>query len=296
MAYLPVLLGAFTAFCWGTSDYLSRSSSQKVGHYRTTVYMHVVSTATLVLLLPLLLRPDFGISFELALTLVALSVVNFFAFIFLYRGLHYGVVSVVAPIAYSYPIITTIFAVIFLGVMLSGVRTLALAAVILGVILLSTRFSELGRYLRGGGLVKVMPGVDSAVVSAVSFGSVYVALGFVTPLVGYVLPVLFLRGLGGIFGFTFAPLLKQDVRPRRDVMTRTMLVMGILETFGLLSFNLGISFGGATLPVVTALSGMGGAFATTYAMAFLRERLEPNQLVGILLSIAGVFALLYFTS
>src|SRR2546428_4977750 len=179
MAYLPVLLGALTAFCWGTSDYLSRSSSQKAGHYRTTVYMHVVSTATLLLLLPLL-RPDFSISLELALTLVSLSVLNFFAFIFLYRGLHHGVVSVVAPIAYSYPIITTIFAVIFLGVMLSGVRTLALAAVILGVILLSTRFSELGRYLRGGGLVKVMPGVDSAVVAGVSFWGVFVALGLVT--------------------------------------------------------------------------------------------------------------------
>jgi drug/metabolite transporter (DMT)-like permease len=295
MAYLPVLLGALTAFCWGTSDYLSRSSSQKAGHYRTTVYMHVFSTATLFLLLPIL-RPDFGIPFELLLTLIAVSAVNFFAFIFLYRGFHHGVVSVVAPIAYSYPIVTTIFAVIFLGVMLSGLRTLAIGAVILGVILLSTRFSELNRYLRGGGLVKVMPGVDSAVVAAVSFGSVYVVIGFVTPLVGYVLPVLFLRGLGAIFGFALAPLLKQDVRPGRDVLTWTIFVMGILETVGLLSFNLGISFGSGTLPVVTALSGMGGAFATTYAMAFLRERLEPNQLAGILLSIAGVLALLYLTS
>src|SRR5256712_12452899 len=189
MAYLPVLLGALTAFCWGTSDYLSRSSSEKVGHYRTTVYMHVFSTATLILLLPLL-RPDFGVSFELVLALVAVSIVNFFAFIFLYRGFHRGVVSVVAPIAYSYPIITTIFAVIFLGVMLSGLRTLALAAVILGVLLLSTPFSELGRYLPGESVVNVMPGVDSAVVAAGFFRGVYVGVGFVSPLVRYVLPVL----------------------------------------------------------------------------------------------------------
>src|SRR3989442_5496422 len=182
MAYLPVLLGALTAFCWGTSDYLSRSSSEEVGHYRTTVYMHVFSTATLILLLPLL-RPDFGVSFELVLTLVAVSIVNFIAFIFLYRGFHHGVVSVVAPIAYSYPIITTIFAVIFLGVMHSGLRTLALSAVILGVLLLSTRFSELGRYLRGQGLVKVMPGVDSAVGAAVSFRDVLVLLRFVAAFV-----------------------------------------------------------------------------------------------------------------
>src|SRR5256712_11550778 len=170
MAYLPVLLGALAAFSWGTSDYLSRSSSQKVGHFRTTVSMHLVSTATLVLLLPLL-RPDFAISFEQILILVALSVVNFFAFIFLYRGFHHGVVSVVAPIAYSYPIITTILAVIFLGVMLSGLRTLALSAVILGVVLPSSRLSELSRYVRGGGLVKGMARVGSAGCVRGSFGA-----------------------------------------------------------------------------------------------------------------------------
>src|SRR5437867_11559662 len=100
--------------------------------------MHVFSTATLVLLLPLL-RPDFGISFELVLTLAAVRFVNFFAFIFLYRGFHRGVVSVVSPIAYSYPIIPTISAVVFFGLILSALRTLALAAVTYGVLIISTR-------------------------------------------------------------------------------------------------------------------------------------------------------------
>ncbi len=295
MAYLPVLLGALTAFCWGTSDYLSRSSSTKVGHYRTTVYMHVVSITILILLLPLL-TPNFGVSLDLLLILVALSALNFFAFIFLYRGFHVGVVSVVAPIAYSYPIVTTVFAVVVLGAVLTEFRTLALVGVILGVILLSTKFSELKKYLRGGGLAKVTPGVDSALLAAISFGSVYVGLGFVTPLVGYALPVLFLRGLGALFGFAFAPLLKQDVRLKRDSFNRVIFSMGLLETIGLLSFNFGVTFGSSALPVVAALSGMGGAFATAYAMTFLREKLELNQLAGILLSVAGVFALLYLNT
>lgn len=295
MAYLPVLLGALTAFCWGTSDYLSRSSSNKVGHYRTTVYMHVVSITFLILLLPLL-APNFKVSLELFLVLVGLSALNFFAFIFLYRGFHLGVVSVVAPIAYSYPIVTTVFAVVVLGAMLTEFRTFALVGVIFGVILVSTKFSELKKYFRGGGLVKVTPGVDSAILSAISFGSVYVGLGFVTPLVGYALPVLFLRGLGTLFGFAFAPLLKQDVRLRRDSITKVIFSMGLLETVGLLSFNLGVSFGSSTLPVVAALSGMGGAFATSYAIVLLREKLELNQFAGIFLSVAGVFALLYLNT
>jgi len=295
MVYLPVLLGALTAFCWGTSDYLSRSSSSKVGHYRTTVYMHVVSISFLILLLPLL-APNFNISLGFVLILTVLSILNFFAFIFLYRGFHLGAVSVVAPIAYSYPIVTTVFAVVVLGAILTQIRALALAGVILGVILVSTKFSELKKYARGVGLVKVTPGVDSAILAAISFGSVYVGLGFVTPLVGYVLPVLFLRGLGAVLGFAFAPLLKQEVRPGRDSITRVIFTMGLLETVGLLSFNLGVAFGSSALPVVAALSGMGGAFATAYAIVLLREKLESNQVAGILLSLAGVFALLYLST
>lgn len=295
MAYLPILLGALTAFCWGTSDYLSRRSSQKVGSYRTTVYMHLVSIVILVILLPVL-RPTLSATPALVLILVGASVVNFFAFIFLYRGFHHGIVSVVAPIAYSYPAITTVLAVILLGAVLTGTKILALTGIMVGAILVSTRFTELRSYIQGKGLLKPPPGVGSAVLSASSFGAVYVGLGFVTPFVGYVLPVLYLRGLGGLFGFLFAPALKQSVRPNRRSITPAIAVMGVLETAGLLSFNLGVSFGSSSLPVVAALSAMGGAFATGYAMIFLRERLELNQLGGIILSLIGVFSLLYLTS
>jgi multidrug transporter EmrE-like cation transporter len=34
---------------------------------------------------------------------------------------------------------------------------------------------------------------------------------------------------------------------------------------------------------------MGGAVATTCAIAFFKERPEANQIVGIVLSLAGVF-------
>lgn len=257
--------------------------------------MHLVSIATLLALLPLL-RPSFAIQPSIILILVVVSLVNFFAFIFLYQSFHRGVVSVVAPIAYSYPAITTVFAILILGTILTETRAIALVAIMSGVILVSTRFTELRGYLQGKGLLKLTPGVGSAIISATSFGMVYVGLGFVTPLVGFLVPVLFLRSLGGLFGFLFAPILKEHVRPNRHSISLVLIVMGVLESAGLLSFNLGISLGSEFLPVVAALSGMGGAFAAAYAIAFLRERLELNQLAGMLLSIAGVFALLYLAA
>ncbi len=94
-------------------------------------------------------------------------------------------------------------------------------------------------------------------------------------------------------GFLAAPALREDVRPTRSSFSRVILAMGALEAVGFLAFNYGITLGVDSIPVVAALSGMGGAIAASYALALLRERLERNQVIGIALSIIGVFVLLY---
>jgi len=291
MAYAPVLLGLTTALCWGTSDYLSRRQSEKVGHYNTVVYMHLTTLLMLLLLLPFL-TPTVSLVPAAVLILVVVGVLNFFAFIYLYRAFHRGIVSVVAPIAYTYPAVTTVLSVLLLGVFLPPVRGIALASIIVGVVLLSTRFSDL-RGRRDRALPNMTTGVGAAVAASFLFGLAYVGVGYVTPMVGYVVPVVFLRGIGTIAGFLVAPVLHETVRPSRESFSKVVMAMGVLEAIGFLSFNYGLSLGVQTLPVVAALSGMGGAVASSYALFFLRERLEANQIIGLGLSIIGVFVLLY---
>ena len=132
-----------------------------------------------------------------------------------------------------------------------------------------------------------------AVGASLCFGMVYIGLGYAAPSVSFVLPVMFLRIIAISAGLLLAPVLKQEVRPTRLVFSKTMIAMGVLEAIGFLAFTYGISAAGSALPIVTALSGMGGAVAASYGLAFLKERLEPNQMLGVLLSLAGVFALLY---
>lgn len=281
-----------TALCWGTSDYLSRSQSEKVGHYQTVVYMQVMNVIILLLLFPIL-NPSLFVTPAAALVLTVSGAINFFGFVYLYRAFHKGVVSVVAPVAYTYPAVTTVFSVLLLGAVLAPLRIASITSIMVGVVLVSTRFSELRSYRRGRGLPNITAGVGSAVTSSFFFGVVYVGVGYATPVVGYVLPVLFLRGVGALVGFLAAPVLREKVRPSRDSFSRTIFVMGVLETFGFLAFNYGLSLGVDSLPVVAALSGMGGAVAAAYALVLLKERLEKNQLLGMALSIAGVFVLLY---
>jgi len=293
MVYVPVVAGLSAALCWGTADYLSRYQSAKVGYYRTVVYSHLTTLIFLMALIPFV---DPSVSFPLqpTLALVAAGALNFIAFIFLYRAFHTGVVSIVAPVAYTYPAVTTLLSIAFLGAVLTSVQTYAIAGIIAGVLLVSTRLTELRRFVGGSGAPNLAAGLGSAVGSSIFFGSVYLGVGYAAPLVVLVLPALVLRVVGVSLGLALSPALKQDVRPSRLAFSRVVVAMGALEAAGFLSFTYGISGGSSSLPIVAALSGMGGAVATTYAFTLLKERLEWNQVLGVLLSLLGVFTLLYF--
>ena len=292
MAHLAVLFGLTAAFCWGSADYLSRRQSERVGSYKTVLYAHIMTLVFVAVLIPVL-SPTFEVGTVVALVLTAAGLVNFLAFIFLYRAFHRGSVSIVAPIAYTYPAVTTILSILVLGTVIATSSVIAIGWIIAGVVLLSTRMSELRAALSGNRAPNVITGVGSAVGSSVFFGIVYVGLGYSIPLVGYVLPVVFLRGVAVVAGFLLAPLLKQEVRPSRAALSNTIIVMGVLEAVGFLAFSYGVSQGGSSLPVVAAVSGMGGAVAAAYGLFFLRERLELNQILGVVLALTGVFTLLY---
>ena len=292
MAYVSIAMGLAAAFCWGTADYMSRSQSERVGSYRTLIYSHMVTLIAVLVLIPII-SPNLAFPVYPVLALIGAGVINFAAFVFLYRAFHRGVVSVVAPVVYTYPAVTAVLAVVILGASLSIFQVVALAGIIAGVILLSMRFSELYAYLRGTGAPGLTKGVGLAVGASLCFGMVYIGIGYAAPSVSVVLPVMLLRIIAISAGFLMAPVLRQKAMPNRLVFSKTMIAMGVLEAFGFLAFTYGIEAAGSTLPVVTALSGMGGAVATSYGLAFLKERLEPNQMLGVLLSLAGVFALLY---
>ncbi|MGP8124858.1 MAG: EamA family transporter [Nitrososphaerales archaeon] len=292
MASLSVLFGLTAALCWGSADYLSRRQSERVGSYKTVLYAHVMTLVVVAALLPVL-HPSFEVGPVVALVLTATGLVNFFAFILLYRAFHKGVVSVVALVAYTFPAVTTVLSIAVLGVALAATSIIAIAWIIVGVVLVSTKLSALRATLSGKGAPNVTAGVGSAVGSSVFFGVAYVGLGYSIPLVGYVLPVVFLRGVATVAGFLLAPLLKQEVRPSRSALSNTIIVMGVLEAIGFLAFSYGVSQGGSSLPVVAAVSGMGGAVAAAYGLVFLRERLELNQILGVVLALTGVFTLLY---
>lgn len=293
---IPILLGVFLAFCFGTSDYLSKSVIEQVGPYRTAVYTLTVS-GICVLAPALILKSTFDVSPFLVLALATISISTFSAFVFMYRAYGGGVLSLVSPLVNSYPAFSVGVSLLLLGVVLPPGAVVALAVVIVGICLVSTRFSDLRNRLSSRSS-KLTPGVGSALTAALFFAIAWTSMGFANEYLGYLLPAIFVRSVAAVMGFAAAPILGQRVNLVRGKLLPRVLVMGVLEAAGIVSFSLGVSFSTTTgaVPILTTFTGVGVAFTVVYAIVLLKEKLEMNHVIGIALLISGIAVLLYLTS
>jgi drug/metabolite transporter (DMT)-like permease len=287
MSFIPIILGLVMALCLSSSDLLSRGSSRVRGPYATATNQLLVGAIILAVFWAAV-SPGVSLApFPVAL-MVSAAMMNFASVALLYKGLHKGVVSVVAPIVYSYPSVTLVFSVFLLGVRITILEAAALAGIIGGVILASARFSELRTK-------PTVSGVYPAVFAAFLGGLSYLALGASVPMVGPVLPVFFLRAFGALTGFVIAPVAGQKIRVTRDTFSPRIIAIASLAAAAFLAYGAAVNLDPNSLPIVAAVGGIGGAFEAAYAVIFIRERLELNQVAGILLLVACVSVLLYLS-
>src|SRR5438477_979785 len=237
MVSVAVLLGLVIAFCFGTSDFLSKGLTGKVGFYRTTVYTLAVSGAFAIgpaLLLGIPRQPSYSDGALLAL----IAVSTFVAFLFMYRGYQKGHLSIVSPTVNSFPIFSVLIAVFVLKVSLSLDVLVALAGVILGILLVSTNVSSLGAS-KGRGLT---PGVPEAVLAAFFFAVTFTSLVYADVTVGYLFPVVAARLGAASVGALAGIALKQNLRPFGGEPFLRLLVMSALEAGGILAFTLALFY------------------------------------------------------
>jgi len=293
VAVTPILLGLCFAFCFGTSDYLSKDVIGRAGAYRTTVY--VLGFSALGGLLPgLVLKSNAELTPILVLVMGFISATIFLGALCIYRAYRAGALSLTAPVANAFPAVSVIASVLILGAVLSAGSAAALILVIVGAVLISTSVSGIRNQARSG---KFTPGVKYAILAAFFLGLGFPAFAFATEKLGYLLPMIAFRGGSSLIGFAAAPLLKQSVRPLTGKPLGRILVMSFLEVIGIAAFSLAliVSPSPGSIPILSTLGGMGVVFTVAFGVIFLKERLEINQLIGLALLMVGVLTLLYFT-
>lgn len=270
-------IGLLISISFGTSDFLSKGVTGRIGAYKTTVYILALSGVG-VLFPGLFLKSSFAFSPWSIVVLVFIATATFLAFAALYRAYSKGMLSLTAPIANSYPAFSVVLSVLLIGATFTRYAIVALAIVIVGIALVSTSISDLKMRLSRGKILA--PGVGSAVVAAFFFGSSWTAFGYESQTFGYLLPAIAVRFGAAAVGFGFAPLLKEDVRPIFSGSFPKLFVMAALETVGVVLFSLAaiLSSSPDAVPILATFGGMSAAFTVCFAMISKGEaRNQPRR-------------------
>lgn len=285
-----ILLGLAAALCWGVADFIARYSARRIGAYRTLFFMqavgflsagvYVFATEGSVAELVRAVEGHPG----LALFLGATSGGSMLAF---YAALEKGTLSLVAPIASSYPALTVLLACLS-GERLTRLRLAGIALTLGGVVLASIGEKPPGL----DGKPAASPGrpdlgVWLAIVCSLGFGVTYWALGlYAIPAWGGIATVWTQR-LSTLFWLAAAviPMGRSLALPSGAVWG-LVGVVGVLDALGFLLSNWG--FEREQVGVVTVLGSLFGVVTLILAFFVLRERLSPRQWAGVALIFAGI--------
>lgn len=216
---------------------------------------------------------------------IGLAALGATSLLYLYRGLALGPIAVVSPVVAGYTAVTVILLVAFLGEQVAPGVAIAIGVTFFGVMLAATDLRAL-RALRGS----TLPGLPSAIVAMVGFG----AWGALMAAAVRDQDQLALILVGRVAGFVvmLAAALALRSRPPADRSFRTIaliLIVGVFDTAANVLFVAGLATGEAT--IVATSSGLYPILPALLAIAFLGERIAPNQYAGIAVLVAGLVAI-----
>lgn len=280
-----VMLGVVAALSWGLHDFFARFPSRAVGPIPT---VFAVTVAGLLVLTAWLLLGDGSIVIVWpSLWLVALTGVVFtLATLSLFAALALGPISIVAPIAGSYPALAMIFA-LAQGARPSLWQWLAIAGVMAGVFIVSRSG---GHYEASGelerGKLKTILGL--AFLASLCFAVSLTAGQAAVPIFGEIGTVWLAR----LFGLAVIGALYLWRAAGVPVPLRWLPLLALMGCLDVAALGAITAAGNLPDPAfATVVSSAFGAVTVLLARAFLKEPIAPLQLVGIVLIFGGVAVL-----
>jgi drug/metabolite transporter (DMT)-like permease len=279
----PAFAGALCALALGSADFAGRFSTRSLGAPSAWLGTLVVGTIALTLWIvatdaPLLWSIE-GLPY-VAANGVATTVMT----LLLYKALARGPVSVAAPIVGSHPVLVVAFWVV-LGARPSSVQWLAMAATILGAVIVA-RSAEGQAEARDRSSLRITIGL--ALASCLAYAVLVIGGQAAAPHYG----ALETLWLGRLFSIVtvLAVFLFTRRAPGMPLRWWPFLgAQGLLDAGGYLALFAGSTGEGQA---IAAVAGSGfGAVTVLLARVVLKERMGLVQWVGIILVFAGVAVL-----
>jgi drug/metabolite transporter (DMT)-like permease len=285
---MGIALGLTAALCWGLSDCCATIASRRGNAFQTVLAFHLLSTA--VLAIAVAATGGFSdLRLEILLVFLGNGLLGAGAYLFFYRALAVGPISIVSPIVSGYAAVTVILAVFVLGEQLGAGELVAVVVTFGGVVLASTDVTQLHRIER-----RELAGIGLAVLAMTWIGVFLFWIAYYTEELGWLMPIF----LGRVFTTFF--LLAAATRvglgelfPRNRLLAGLVAAIAVLDTVGYVAFNVGVQHADTSL-VATAAAPY-AIVPIVAGVVFLHERPAPTQWLGVAAVIGGVVLLGLFS-
>ena len=268
------------ALCWGTSDFMAKVSAEKIGALRTSLFLQYIGGLFLFLITVQDISRLWQFPTATYFTL-GLGAINAVASYSLFKGFEVGQLSIISPIASSYPALSTALAVFLLNERVSSTRFIAILAILIGIVLISIERKREKFDKR-----RLATGVGYAMIVFFALGFMFFALKLIVVDLGAFLPVLLVRVMSASVLTVVLLNFRGSMRRSWSSYLPIVFVIGIVDTLGNITYNLGIL--GGTVSVVATISGLFSAITVILAFAVLKERLAVHQVLGLLTILIGV--------
>jgi drug/metabolite transporter (DMT)-like permease len=285
---MGILLGILTALTWGSSDFLARFATHRMGTLRAMLYMQLVGFVLLTAALPLLGgwgHLGDGSGWQPWAWGVLAGSVNAVSTLSLYRAFEIGKMAVVAPLSASYPVLSVLLSLLS-GERLSTPRAVGIACTMLGALLVAggekpPDENDAEAVRRSG------KGIGWALCSAVGFGLLFWLLGLrVIPRVGAPQTVWMIRLTCTIIAAVIILIARRPIGLPSNCRIIS-LGMGAGDTAAFVLSNRAMQI--EQVAVISVLGSLYGAVTVALAAVVLREHVSRWQWSGIAAIFAGIY-------
>lgn len=299
-----LLTGLGAALSWGTMDIASALASRRIGSVLVTAGVLVVSAVLMVVV-----ALGTGTGLPSAMPTLAISAllgcIGAGAYLSYFTGLRIGPIAVVSGVVAAYGGLTVVLAVVLRGETLTLPQALGATVATIGVLLTGIAFEGGWRSTRFAS-----PGVIFSVIALVLFAMMAITTDIALESAGWIQILLVSRIVTAVIAIATVLALGLVARRRpvsgavsepgttatvggpevrRGRILAAVLVAGLLDVLGLISFSIGLA--SAPTWMVGLASSFGPAITILVAVAFLGERLRPIQWLGLVGVAIGMIAI-----
>jgi drug/metabolite transporter (DMT)-like permease len=283
---IATFAGIITAFCWGSSDYLSARSTKSLNPFQINFASQiaafmVVGVMFLIFGLHIHQATDW---WRIGLSGVLINT----AFLIFVKALSGGVVGIIVPLGNIYPLFTILLSLAFLSLRFSAWQITAMVVIVLGAVFLAYEknhaklpLKEVHRKTVLALAAAVVWGVGFFVVSPVvgreSWQSITIASEVITTI--FVMIVLWLASGRSVVA-----------KAKAAFNSWTVLWIGWLGEAGFLVFYFGSGRSGSVV-IPAVLSATGPLIASLWGRLFDHEKVGMIKRLGAVLTVLGVIVL-----